>query len=156
MSRLRHGFSLVELLVVVTIMGALAAVSLPRLSGVRAQAQLHSAMNHFTRLIMAARQTSIQRGKPAYFKSNSNKMWVTLDTTGNNTDSVVVVQAASLPELYGVALTSPTGLTVVQYDPRGVATQSAKQVFIFTHTSTGNKDSLCVSKLGNTIRSRCP
>ena len=52
--------------------------------------------------------------------------------------------------------TSPTGETSIRYDPRGIATQSAKTTFIFTHTTTDMLDSLCVSKLGNTIRARCP
>ena len=137
-------------------MGILTAISLPRFGTLRKQAQLHSAMNHFTRLVMTARQTAIQRGKPAYFKTDGSLLWVTRDTTGNNTDSVVVVRSLSLPSEYRVNITSPTGLTSIKYDPRGIATQSSKTTFIFTHTTTDMLDSLCVSKLGNTIRQRCP
>ncbi|MEK7401998.1 MAG: GspH/FimT family pseudopilin [Gemmatimonadota bacterium] len=152
----RTGFSLAELLIAVAIMGILTAISLPKFGSLRKQVQLQSAMSHFTRLVMTARQTAIQRGKPAYFKTNGTLLWVTLDTTGNNTDSVVVVRALSLPTQYRVNITSPTGETSIRYDPRGIATQSAKTTFIFTHTTTDMLDSLCVSKLGNTIRARCP
>ena len=154
--RARSGYSLAELLIVVVIIGVLSGVSLPRFAKVRNQAKLNAAMTRFTRAVMAARQSAIQRGKPAYFKTNNSSMWVTLDTTGNNTDSVIVTRALSLDTEFGVSVTSPSGLTSIKYDPRGIATQSAKQTFVFTHTQSNTKDSLCVSKLGNTIRDRCP
>ena len=152
----RAGFSLAELLIAVAILGILTAVSLPRFADLRKQTQLHAAMSQFQKTVMTARQTAIQRGKPAYFKTNGQLLWVTLDTTSNNTDSVVVMRALSLPTMYRVTISSPSGLTSIKYDPRGIATQSAKTTFIFTHTTSGALDSLCVSKLGNTIRERCP
>jgi len=150
------GFSLVELLTVMVIIGVLATVSLPRLGKLRDQGQLAGATTRFTRAVMAARQSAIQRGKHAYFKHNANNIWVTVDTTGTNADSVVVTPALNLSTSYGVTIVSPTGLTSIEYDPRGVSAQASKQVFAFKHTTSGMVDSLCVSKLGNTIRDRCP
>lgn len=151
----KAGYSLAEMLIVVVIIGILGAVSLPRMSTLRNHSKLNSAMTRFTRAVMATRQSAIQRGKRATFKTNNSYIWVTLDTTGNNTDSVIVTSALSLIALNEVTVTSPSGLTTIEYDPRGIATQSAKKSFIFTHTS-GMVDSICVSKLGNTIREKCP
>jgi len=152
----RHAYTLIEMLLVVAILGILTAVSLPRFGQIRDAGQMASATTRFTRAVMAARQSAIQRGKRAYFKTSDSYVWVTLDTTGNNTDSVIVTSALSLNTLYGVQVTTPTGVTAIEYDPRGVATQSAKQVFHFKHMGSGRLDSLCISKLGNTIRERCP
>ena len=152
----KPGFSLIELLVVISIIGVLVTFSLPRLVKLRDQGQLASATTRFTRAVMAARQAAIQRGKHAYFKHNNNYVWVIVDTTGINTDSVIVTGALDLNSLYGVRVVSPTGLTSIEYDPRGVSAQATKQVFAFVHTNSGMVDSLCVSKLGNTIRDRCP
>jgi len=147
---------MIELLVVVSIIGVLVTFSLPRLVKLRDQGQLASATTRVTRAVMAARQAAIQRGKHAYFKHNNSSIWVIVDTTGINTDSVVVTGALDLNSLYGVRIVSPTGLTSIEYDPRGVSAQATKQVFAFVHTNSGMVDSLCVSKLGNTIRDRCP
>ncbi len=152
----RLGFTMVEILTVMVIIGMLATFALPRLVHLRDQGQLSSATTRFTRAVMAARQAAIQRGKHAYFKHNNSSLWVIVDTTGINSDSVVITSTQNLSTLYGVSIVSPTGLTSIEYDPRGVSAQASKQVFAFRHTNSGLVDSLCVSKLGNTIRDRCP
>lgn len=150
-----RGFTLAEVLTVISIVGILVTFALPRLGKLRDQSRLSNATSRFTRAVMAARQAAIQRGKRAYFKTNNSSVWVIVDTTGTNADSVVITKAASLSDMYGVTVTAPTGLVSIEYDPRGVSTQATKQVFAFLHTS-GLIDSLCVSRLGNTIRERCP
>jgi prepilin-type N-terminal cleavage/methylation domain-containing protein len=151
----RPGYSLAEVIIVIVIIGIIAAMSLPKLNKMRDKTKVYAATERFTRSVFAARQAAIQRGKHAYFKSNANKIWVTVDTTGTNADSVIVNTTLDMSVTYGVTVT-PSTLVTIDYDPRGMATQAAKQVFGFTHTSSGYVDSLCVSKLGNTIRDRCP
>ena len=152
----KHGYTLAEVLIVVAIAGILAAVALPRLGRIRDAGQMASATTRFTRAVMAARQASIQRGKRSYFKHDESHIWVVLDTTGNATDSVIVTADLNLEDLYGVQVTAPSGVTSIEYDPRGIATQPDEQVFTFKHLGSGKLDSLCVSRLGNTIREKCP
>jgi prepilin-type N-terminal cleavage/methylation domain-containing protein len=152
----RRGYTLAEVLIVITIIGILSTFALPKLSDLRDKSALYTARARFVRAVMSARQAAIQRGKKAYFRTNNNTMWVFVDTTGSNTDSVVVMRPLNMSSQYGITITAPTGLTSIVYDPRGVATQASKTVFVFRHTSSHKVDSLCVSKLGNTIRDRCP
>ena|SRR5688572_19757264 len=150
-----RGFSLIELLMVVSIMGIIMAVAAPRLSRLKDQGEMASAMTRFTRAVMAARQSAIQRGKNAYFKHDNSAIWVIVDTTGTNADSVIVTAKFDLNAEHHVEITAPSGLTSITYDPRGVSSQATKQVFHFKHRNN-LQDSLCVSKLGNTIREKCP
>lgn len=149
------GYTLVEMLLVISIIGILAAISLPRMGRIRDQSQLSSARTRFTRGVMAARQAAIQRGKHAFFNVENSVLWVYVDTDGDDDADVTVTPNTDITSLYGVTVT-PSTKTTIEYDPRGIATQSDKQVFHFEHTSSGFKDSLCVSRLGNTIRTACP
>lgn len=152
----RLGYSLAEVLIVISIIGIVTATAVPRLAKAKNQAQLTGAVTRFTRAVMAARQAAIQRGKTAYFRHANNKFWVIVDTTGSLSDSVIITAPYDLADEYGVTVTAPSGVTSIQYDPRGVSTQATKQVFAFKHTVSETVDSLCISRLGNTIRDRCP
>lgn len=153
---MKHGYTLAEVLIVVAIIGVLAAIAMPRLGTIRDRSQMSSATTRFTRAVMAARQAAIQRGKRSFFKHSGSNIWVIVDPTGVAADSVIVTSALSLTSLYGVEVTEPSGLVEIEYDPRGIATQPDKRTFHFKHTNSGNRDSLCVSRLGNTIREKCP
>ena len=152
----RLGYTLAEVLIVISIIGIVTAISVPKLAKTKNQAQLTGAVTRFTRAVMTARQAAIQRGKTAYFRHNNSKFWVIVDTTGSLTDSVIITPAYDLNDEYGVTVTAPSGATSIQYDPRGVSTQPTKQIFAFKHTVSTTVDSLCISRLGNTIRDRCP
>lgn len=152
----RLGYSLAEVLIVISIIGIVTATAVPRLAKAKNQAQLTGAVTRFTRAVMTARQAAIQRGKTSYFRHSNNKFWVIVDTTGNLSDSVIITAAYDLNAEYGVTVTAPAGVTSIQYDPRGVSTQTTKQIFAFKHAVSTTVDSLCISRLGNTIRDRCP
>jgi prepilin-type N-terminal cleavage/methylation domain-containing protein len=152
----KFGYTLAELLIVVAIMGIVTAISVPRLGKIRDQAQLQGATTRFTRAVFAARQAAIQRGKHAFFKHESNAIMVYVDTVGDGSQSIIITPSLDLTTQYGVTVESPSGTTLIEYDPRGIAAQAAKKVFKFKHTASARQDSLCISKLGNTIREKCP
>ena len=155
MSKSRSGFSMIEILVVIAVLGILSAVALPSMTRGRAQAELESATNRFSRTVGVARQAAIMRGKRSYFKAHAGNVWVVVDTGGGPADSVVVVASFGLDSAYNLSSVTPGALAVIEFDPRGVSTQPTQKVFRFVHT-LGLQDSLCVSKLGNSIRTVCP
>lgn len=152
----RSGFTLAELMIVTSIVGVLTGIALPKLATIRERASLSSATTRFTRGLMAARQAAIFRGAPASFRVNGSVYWVALDTTGTGVDSLVVTPALDLQSTYDVVVTSAEALTTIRFDPRGIAVQPAERVFTFRHTASGAVTTICVSRLGNTIRERCP
>lgn len=149
----RRGYTLAELLIVVAIIGIITSISVPRLAHLKDRGELSGATTRLNRAVMAARQAAIQRGQRAYFKLDNSVVWVMIDTLGTGVDSVIVSRPFDIKEAHNVDV-SPSSV-VIEYDPRGIATQPAKTTFVFTHRSA-LKDSLCVSKLGNTIREKCP
>ena len=153
--RPRSAFSFIELLTSMVIIGIVMAASLPRLQRLKDQGEISTAMSRVMRGVMAARQAAIQRGKNAYFRSNDSYVWVFVDTTGTNADSVLITSRQNISDLHNVTISAPSGVTTIQYDPRGVAAQTSQKVFVFKHRNS-LYDSICVSKLGNTIRERCP
>ena len=155
MSKPRSGFSLVELLIVVVVIGILVSMAMPSLSRARSRAALASATARFARTVGVARQAAILRGRHSQFKMTDGLLWVTVDTGATAADTLVIVPAFRLDSTYGLASITPGGTTSIDFDPRGVSTQASQSVFRFNHPS-GLKDSLCVSKLGNSIRTVCP
>jgi len=156
-TRSKAAFSLAELLIAISIIGILTAIGVPKFGKIRDRASLANATTRVTRALFAARQSAIQRGKHAYFRHSNSVIWVIVDTSGNfSADSIIVTPPVDLSNNYGVQVTAPAGVTSIEYDPRGVSPQASAKVFQFTHTASGMQDSLCVSKLGNTIRAKCP
>ena len=154
--RARKGVTLAELMIVTSIIGIVASVSLPRISTIRDRASLSSATTRFTRAVIAARQAAIFRGAPAAFKTNGSTFWVALDTTGTGADSVVVTAPVDIERTYGVAVTASETQTVIPFDPRGVSMQASERLYTFRHLASNAQTTICVSRLGNTIRERCP
>ena len=155
MSKPKFGFSMVELLIVVVVIGIMVSMAMPALSRARSRAALASATARFARTVGVARQAAILRGKHSHFKMTDGVLWVTVDTGATAADTLVIVPAFRLDSTYGLSAITPSGVTSLDFDPRGVSTQPSQSVYRFIHPS-GLKDSLCVSKLGNSIRTVCP
>lgn len=155
MSRPKAGFSMIEILLVIAVIGILSAIAIPSFRTARASAELSGAANRFSRTVGVARQAAIMRGKRSYFKSENGTVWVVVDTGGSVGDSVVIVPAFPLDSVYNLTAITPGEQAVIEFDPRGVSTQPSQKVFYFEHAS-GIRDSLCVSKLGNSIQTVCP
>ena len=148
-TRRRRGFSLAELLVVISLMSIRLAIAGPRLGQTMLQANVRSASVELTARLALARQVAIRRGTGAVLKVSGNKAWVDVDQNGA---PVILRDTLFLADKYGVALTY-SGADTVRYDARGYATLTADQTFSVSKSSITK--TVCVTAAGLLLSGGC-
>lgn len=140
----RAGFTLAELMVVISMMSIVLAVAGPKITATMTQANVRSASVEMARRIAMARQAAIRRGRTTTFNMNSDhtKAWVNVTKTDGSTQ--LLADTLFFATKYGVT----AGATVdqVSYDPRGFASLAADQTFSVTKGSVTK--SVCVTASG--------
>ena len=112
------GFSLIELLIVLTMIGALAAIAIPPLARSGQASLPRLAADKFSASHALARATAIRSGVMAelHIDASYGRFWVEVDTTGaGNRDTVGLVRDVASD---GVTLTSTRSLLC--FDARGM------------------------------------
>lgn len=144
----KRGFSLIEMLVVVILIGIIASMGLPRLRRALEKQNIRSAKALLATLVATARGVAVQRGCSATLNMTSDSVWVT--SCGVNPPAAVV--AVGTKKLVGgefnVTL-APTSAAIV-YDPRGLAT-------VFQSTTVRiigprYQDSVVINQVGKVTR----
>lgn len=120
----RRGFSLMELLIVVSMMSLIFAMAMPRVKAATNVASVNAASNELGTRLAMARQAAIRRGAPAVFRVSGNKAWVTVDQNGT---PVVFRDTLFLSTRYNVVASAT--VDSVRYDARGFALLGASQQF---------------------------
>lgn len=148
----RRGFTAIELIIVVTIVGVLATVAIPRTRDTYARSQLRSAKQELAVTIVRARATAIQNGRPARFVRQGNVVKVVLESGGQ---LVPVGTDNDLYKEFGVAV--ETAPSEIRFDPRGFAfgitAPSGYQSVRVSRGALG--DSVCVTRFGRISRRTC-
>jgi len=140
------GFSLVEMLIVVSMIGLMALVAWPKVAVVFNQSQLRSArlavLNKFNQARMIARQSS----RHAYLVRVDTLFWIERSPrlVPHGSDAYDTVGTYLNVGPYGVTVTGITRLTI---DPRGLTGSGT-----FLLTRQGLTDSVAISGMGNVIR----
>ena len=118
----RRGLTLTELLIVIVIIGAMAAFAFPRIgNGIRLQS-VRSARTLFITQHARARATAIQRGSRTQMVLNNGQIVI----RSRNPVSGASEQVGGVEDLgvrYGVTV-QPTTLTLT-FDPRGIGTETS-------------------------------
>jgi prepilin-type N-terminal cleavage/methylation domain-containing protein len=141
------GFSLVEMLIVVSMIGLMALVAWPKVAVVFNQSQLRSArlavLNKFNQARMIARQSS----RHTYLMRADSIFWIERQPrlVPHNTDLRDTVGTYLNVMQYGVTV---TGINTLTIDPRGLARTAGT----FILTRQGLTDSVAISGWGNVIR----
>ncbi len=138
----RLGFTLVELMIAVVLMGIIAAIGAPKLASIRDKASVRSATQQVGAYVATTRAAAIRRGMRANFKTKGDTMWIEIQQPGA---PEVIAPRIPLSATFNVGMTSTTDSIV--FDARGFAVNLAgTQKFVVTRSSAS--DSICVTRLG--------
>ena len=153
MSRNRTGFTIVELLMVIVVMGILLALAMPKLNKVDAQAGTGSAAQAIAAQLATARAAAIATGYKAKLTVSGSTITIaTSDSLGAFTNLGSSIELSD----FGVTVSaSPT--SSVEFDPRGFAPGvTTMQRFIVDAGTTGvPKDTVCVARIGLVMPNGC-
>jgi prepilin-type N-terminal cleavage/methylation domain-containing protein len=135
----RRGFTLVETLLVIVIMGLVVGLAIPRLSSAAARRNLRGSRNTIASLYTQARITAMQRGSSAALQFDGDKVFVTAGA-GATYDTVGAVR--NLGTDFGVTIDSDPDSIVI--DSKGFLSDDA----VVRATRDGYTDSVYISRYG--------
>lgn len=153
MSRNRTGFTLVELMIVIVMIGILLALAMPKLNKVDAQAGTGSASQAIAAQLATARAAAIASGYKSKLTLTGSAISIaTSDSLGTYAQLGTSIDLAD----FGVTVTAAPK-SEVEFDPRGFATGiSSIQRFIVDAGTTGvPRDTVCVARIGLVMPNGC-
>lgn len=144
----RTGFSTIEMIIVIVLIGIIAAIGFPRLRIQLEKQNIRSAKALTATLVATARGTAIQRGCPATLNLSTDSIWVTACQVTGAAGQVQVGTKKVVGSEFSVTL-SPSVATIV-YDPRGLATQFQRRTVRII--GPNYRDSVVINEVGKVIR----
>ena len=144
-----NGFTLIELMIVVTILGTLALIGLPRMRDGMTRSNVRGARTTLINLLSKARTAATQTNRVTLFKIQGNNAFVLarprLVAAGISTaDTLGAVE--QLGEIYGVTVTA--AIDSVRFDPRGMGTGFGAAGTTFSVSRNGKTETITVDGLG--------
>jgi prepilin-type N-terminal cleavage/methylation domain-containing protein len=150
-SRTRTGMTMIEIMVVLSIIGLVAAIAAPRLRSALANARMRGAKTSLAAAVVSARAAAVQHGGNGRFRIESGKAWAESGPTGA---PVVIADTVKLSSQYNVTA-KPTSVRI-NFGSRGLAVAGpAAGLPIVLTGELGRVDSLCITTLGVLLRRGC-
>ena len=146
--RSERGFSFIEMLVAMVLVGIIASLSIPRLRGSLEKQNVRSAKALTTTLVATARGVAVQRGCPATLNLTADSIWVTACGVNPPAASVVVGTKKMVWSEFGLTLNVSSASIV--YDPRGIQTQFVATTIRFI--GPNYRDSVMINQVGKVVR----
>ena len=145
----RNAFTLIEVLIVVVIMGALSLVAFPRLKDTFEPSGLRGARARLITVHGAARAAAVQTNRAVRMHFSGNTMWVTATprlTVGGSGTADTIIPVQDLDEVFGITLTS--SVDSLMFDPRGLGLNGADLVVTNGHGT----DTVSITGFGRVVR----
>ena len=163
MKKLRPGFTMVELMMVIAILGLLTMIAIPRIRNYRMSNNMMSAKAQVASSIATARAAAIQKGRTARFIVRGARLNVevsadTASSIGGSiaTGTMIILSNIPLDDRYDVTITPRAAAdSVIRFDARGFGTTGSNGRAIFLISGGGRTDSVCVSSLGLIMKRGC-
>jgi len=148
-----RGFTMVEMLMVVSIMAILGLIGSPKILQQRQAAQRRAATNQFASAHRMAKATAVRYGRLAEFHvdASARRFWVVVDT-GQTAGVQDTVRMVSLGDSQ---LTMSSDRTLLCFDARGLATTAGScetANALVTFAEPGKTDSVQFTALGQQLR----
>jgi len=147
----RSGFTTIEMVIVVVLIGLIAAIGFPKIRQALDKTNVRSARAAVSTLAVTARAAAIQRGCPAvvHFVATNGTVWVTTNCVAK-VDTVSGVQ--QLGTRFNVTMTASRDS--LRFDPRGLSLDNlgtTSTVITFTGAVASNTDSTVINPLGKVV-----
>ena len=146
----RSGFTTIEMVIVVVLIGLIAAIGFPKIRQTLDKTNVRSARAALSTLAVTARSAAIQRGCPGvlHFVATNANVWVTTSCAAK-VDTVSGVQ--QLGTRFKVTMVATRDS--VRYDPRGLSLDNltGNTVITFTGSVGSNVDSTVINPLGKVV-----
>jgi prepilin-type N-terminal cleavage/methylation domain-containing protein len=148
--RPRSGFTLVEALVCVVVLGLITLIGFPRISAAMVRSNLRSARTTMINLVATARAASVQTGRRTWLKFEGNKAIVLARPRraagAGNADTVGTVR--DLNAEYGITV---SGVDSIQFDPRGFGASFGDSSSV-TLTRNSHSETVTLDGLGRVVK----
>lgn len=152
--RSRGGFTLVETLVVVVLLGLIVLIGFPRISSAMVRNDLRGARTTLVNLVAAARAASVQSNRLTWIKFEGNRAHVIARprlTVGGGGDVDTLGAVRDFTALYGVAVAPEAGLDSIRFDPRGFGAGFGTDASIVLSRG-GYSSTITIDGLGRVIK----
>jgi len=148
--RRRNGFTLVETLITVVLLGLIVLIGFPRMSAAMVASDLRSARTTMVNMVATARAMSAQSNRLTWIKFEGNTAHVLARprlTVGGAGDADTVGSVQDLADLYGVAVVI-TGADSIRFDPRGFGTGFVGTDVSIVLSRSGHSSTITIDGLG--------
>ncbi|MBA3258891.1 MAG: prepilin-type N-terminal cleavage/methylation domain-containing protein [Gemmatimonadales bacterium] len=151
--RRRDGFTLVETLIVVVLMGLLVLMAFPKMSSAMVRNDLRGARTSMVNLVAKARTVAAQSGRRAWIKFEGNTAHVLarprLTVAGaGDADTVGAIQ--DLAEVYKVGVDA--SVDSIQFDPTGIGTGLGAEVATIVLVRGDYSSTITIDGLGRVTK----
>lgn len=146
----RHGFTFIEILIVMILIGVIAAIGIPRIRDAIQRTNVRSTRVALTTMVAKARAAAVQRGCVSTFHVGTDgNAWVSAcRNSGPGVDTLGGVE--QLGARFNVTLRPDR--TDMQFDPRGLNLAFVTNVVRFSSNSSSSQDSVIINPVGKVVR----